>query len=208
MKNKVATIAALALIAISAPAYAQFGSLPGLGGSKDAGPAVNTDEVKKTISTAVIDLAEATSLYQKALGNDKLAADLKATVDGLKSGSVGVNADTLGQLKSASDGVADAMKTAAEKHTKASTEGKKAAAAGLVFHVKATTGGVKGGKLLQSALSSKSMAAISALSDLKDFPGLLSSWTNASGAIFSYLKDNGVSVASAEKDLAAAMSDK
>ncbi len=207
MRNKLITVATLALMTLSVPAHAQFGGLPNLmGGSKDSAPAVNTDEVKATIAAALVDLSYATSKYEEALGNDKLAAEYKATAEALaKKGSAGVDASDITKAAAATDAFKDQIKSAADLKTKISEAGRKAAAEGLLFHVKATIGGVKGGKMIKEALSSKSMAAISALSGLKDFPGLLSAWTGTSSVILDYLKDNDVDTKAAVKALSDGM---
>lgn len=209
MKMKMTVVAALSALCFTLPVHAQFGGLSNMigGGKAESGPAVDSDAVKKSVTTALISLVRANEKYADSLGNEKSAASLKTVGDGLANGSMGVNADVISQIKTASAELAPQMKKNLEEKTKASSAGQKAAAEGLVFHVKGTLDGVDSSKMLKKAFESRSPAVLSALASLKDFPGLFSQWTSTTGSVISYLQFNGLDTTEAKKKIANSMKD-
>ena len=208
MKFKIIALGFISTLCISLPAHAQFGgmSVPGMGGGS-SGPAVNADELKKTVTNALVALAYANSKYAKAVGNDSAASQLSEIGDKLKSGSLGVNADSISQLKTASENVTGEIKKRNDEKTKLSAEAKAAASEGVKFHVDGTLEGFKGAKQLKKAIESKSPALIASLSSLKDVPIFLGEWAKATTTIFSYLGSNGIDIKDADASIKTAMSD-
>jgi hypothetical protein len=206
MKKHLVSLAAIAVLAAVAPAQAQFNLKNPLGGSA-SGQSVDTDAVKKSVSAALADLAEANSRYASALGKESESAQLKEIAAGIKNGSLGVDSKVIGTIKDLSASSVAAMKAKQEAKEKVSADAKKLLVEGLAFHVSGTVAGVNGTKKLKSALESKSPAAMASLASLKDFPGLFGQWTSATGNMLAYMSFNGIDTAKADKDLKAAMAD-
>ncbi len=210
MKFKIIALTFLSSLCLSLPVHAQFGgmSVPGMGGGS-SGPAVDTDAVKKLITSALTSMAYANAKYAQAVGNDSAAAQLKEIGDKLKSGSMGVNSDSIGQLKTASAPVNDAIKKSLDEKTKLSDAGKKVALEGFALHVTGSIEAFGSVKQLKKALESKSPMALSALASLSDYPAFVAQWGTATVTIFSYLSANGIDIKDADKKIkdSAAMKD-
>jgi hypothetical protein len=209
-RNLVALALAAAAIGAATPALA-FGpkipgmpSLPGIGGGS-GGAQVDPAQLKDQVKTAVIFLVKANEQYLLALGLGVEAAKAKTLGDQLATGTLGA-----AEVKTATElaeTTIKSIKEASDKGTKLSSDAAGYAAKGLGEHVSGTVAGVQAGRSLKSALQSPSLATISALGSVKEFPSLLTSWTSASGSVFSYLTYNGIDTAQAKSSIAKAMAD-
>jgi len=210
MKSKLSFAAAVCTLCLSLPVHAQFSGLTSMlgGGKSNSAPAVDSDSIKKSVTTALINLAYANGKYAEALGKENEAAQFKEIGDKLTSGSLGANSDVITQIKTSSAALVPEIKQQLDNKTKLSEVGKKAAQEGLVFHVKGTADGVQSSKMLKGALESKSPMVLAALAGMKDFPGLLAQWTSTTGSVISYMKFNGLDVSQADKANRDAMDDK
>lgn len=206
MKKHLLSLAAVAILAATPAAQAQFSLKNPLSGGA-SGQAVDTDAVKKSVGAALADLAEANSRYAGALGKESDSAQLKQIADNLRSGSLGVDSKVIGTVKDLSASSSAEMKAKLAAKEKVSADGKKLLVEGLAFHVSGTAAGVSSTKKLKAALESKSPAAMASLASLKDFPALVGQWTSATGNMFSYMSFNGVDTKDADKKLASTMND-
>jgi hypothetical protein len=208
MKFKIIALGFISALSLSLPAHAQFGgmSVPGVGGGSSA-PAVDTDAIKKLFNSAFSTMAYANGKYAESVGNDSMAAQFKEIGDKLKSGSLGVSSDSLGQFKTASAQLDAEVKKNLDEKTKMSDANKKALAEGMKLQAAASLEFYVGLKLFKKALESKNVMAISALSSFKDFPTAAMQWISGWGTIVTLGSSNGVDSKVADSAIKNAMKD-